>query len=115
MAEVTPDIIEELELEVESVICSKETSLQILLSLAEVLQLPGDDLENKSPLAVSRVVREHISQSLEANKGEINAQNEFLRGVLDVLKVVREGRPQRTHRWGGKAFRKSQRMLLQII
>ena len=54
MAESTPDIIEELELEVELVICSKETSLEILLSLAEVLQLRGDDLENKSRLAVVR-------------------------------------------------------------
>ena len=37
--------------------------MQILLSLAELLHLPGDDLGNKSRLAVSRVVREHISQS----------------------------------------------------
>ena len=114
MADITPDSIEELELEVESVICSKESSLQILFSLAELLHLPGESLGNESRLAVSRVVREHISQSLEANKGELNAQHEFLTGVLDVLKLSEKGDP-RDPTGGGKAFRKSHRMLLQII
>ena len=87
MANITPDIVEELELDIESVICSKETSLQILLSLAEWLHLPWNSLENKSRLAASRVVREYIAQSLEANKGEINTQREFLMSVLDALKL----------------------------
>ena len=111
MADITPDIVEELELEVESVICSKETSLQIILSLAEWLHLPGDSLENKSRLAASRVVIECIAQSLEANKGEINTQYEFLMSVLDVLKLSEEGDP-RDPTGGGKAFKKSQRMFL---
>ncbi len=94
MADITPDMIEELELEVEAVICSKETSLHILGSLAELLHIAGDSLENKSRLAVSRVVREHISQSLEANRGDVNAQHEFLTGVLDTLRLSEKGDPR---------------------
>lgn len=114
MADITPDMIEELELEVEAVICSKETSLHILGSLAELLHIAGDSLENKSRLAVSRVVREHISQSLEANRGDVNAQHEFLTGVLDTLRLSEKGDP-RDPTGGGKAFRENQMMLLQII
>ena len=94
MTEITPDIVEELELEVESVICSKETSLQTLFSLAESLHLPEDSLQNKSRLAVSRMVRECISHNLEENKGEIDAQHEFLTGVLDILMLSEKGDPR---------------------
>ena len=105
MADITPDVIEELELEVESVICSKETSLGILFSLAELLRLPGDSLQNKSRLAVSRLVREGISQSLEANKEEIREQHGFLIGVLDVLKLSEKGDPRDPTGGGGKPSR----------
>ena len=92
--DITTDIVEELELEAESVICSKETSLQTLFSLAELLGIPKATLENKKRLAVSRVVRDHISQSLEVNEDDLNAQHEFLTGVLDILKLSEKKDPR---------------------
>ena len=102
MADITLEIIEELELGMESVICSKEILLRIPLSLAELLHL-YQGLENDSHLAVSRVVREHISQSLEANKGKINAQHDFLTGILDVFKLS-EKRDPRDPTGGGECL-----------
>ena len=77
-----------------------------IFSLAELMHLPEDSLQNKSHLALSRTVRERISQHLEENKGEIDAQHEFLTGVLDVLKFSGKGDP-RDPTSGGKAFRTS--------
>eukprot|EP00795_Rhopilema_esculentum_P014931 gene14930-6074_t len=69
MPDITPDIVEELELEVESVICSKETWLQILFSLAEEANEDAYNPDNEIKSLQAQSNRLKSAADKDASKG----------------------------------------------